>query len=215
MFNLLPWVLLCAEADEAVVKGINPEWVEAGHERKDPEVILEAIEEVGVDDVLTGYVRFWHKLALWDASRILHDSNAPAALRIERSVQPKIRLIALTLLQKLGVIMDVCQQVALRCNVILSREFELHSFHIGCQQVFSSQLQCLREVVNFLKFIQGFDVLRIYRFGDSHIKKRAFFYFLFHLSHWESRIFDCVLEKVRVDLISSHWHEEICYVFSI
>ena len=51
------WVRLCAEADEAVVKEINLQGVEACHEREDSEVILEAIEEVGVDDVLTSYVR--------------------------------------------------------------------------------------------------------------------------------------------------------------
>ena len=51
------WVCLRAEADEAVVKQINLQRVEAGHECEDSEVILEAIEEVGVDDVLTSYVR--------------------------------------------------------------------------------------------------------------------------------------------------------------
>ena len=58
--NFFCWVLLCAEADKAVVKEINLQWVEAGHESEDPEVILEAIEEVGVDDILTGYVRLSH-----------------------------------------------------------------------------------------------------------------------------------------------------------
>ena len=52
--DLLGGVLLGAEADEAVVIQIDFEGAVAGHEREDAQVVFEAVQEMGVGDVLGG-----------------------------------------------------------------------------------------------------------------------------------------------------------------
>lgn len=102
--------------------------------------------------------------------------------------------------------MNVGKHVALRCNVVVVREFLPHSVHIGGNQIFSNELLCLREVINFLKFIESHDILFACGVRNPHIEIKVLVCLGSNLSGCKASILDRVFKVEGVDLVLNDLH---------
>ena len=91
-------VLFCAESNQTVIKEINFERVVAGCKHIDSDVVLVAVEEMRLGDVLARDVVLGEQLALWNVGAIIDNADASSVTCLQGPAHPDCILASHSLL---------------------------------------------------------------------------------------------------------------------
>ena len=100
-----------AEAHKTILINVDLEWVDTSDKDEDSEVILVAIDEVRVINVIANNVGIQDILTIRDFCLALEDANTFGVSTIDRFAYPKTRRVDLSLYLELFVVFSLLKDI--------------------------------------------------------------------------------------------------------